>query len=251
MIQNSSSVYEKTLLTTNCLVKQFIASLYTQTHNFESRDLSIDNATSFIIIVSIGFVAFVLLCAATSIYYRRRMMLGNEDALLPEWTSGSDSNGHGTLTKPEIWDVSVDTPKGFLDSSSEGFKAVTPLAARIAPSSQANEDADSEADVADGMPPSRMRRWGLRFNHGPHTDIPNTTLRDPLNEDVEVAMLISMPSASKFSSATVIPHTLASRGNEGAYMHPNAKSGGSYRSDYVIGVLQAPYPREAEKPDST
>lgn len=83
--------------------------LYTQMHTLETRDLSIENATSFIIIISIGFVAFTLLCAATSIYYRRRMLLAYQGDLQPEWATPLGPGESGD--KPQLWDVPVSKSK--------------------------------------------------------------------------------------------------------------------------------------------
>ncbi len=89
----------------NCATEE----LYTQMHTLETRDLSIENATSFIIIISIGFVAFTLLCAATSIYYRRRMLLAYQGDLQPEWATPLDPGESGD--KPQLWDVPVSKSK--------------------------------------------------------------------------------------------------------------------------------------------
>lgn len=138
----------------------------------------------------------------------------------------------------------------------------------MVPSSHENTDADSEAEAADTVPTSRVRRWGLRYARsqfgrptldqpsthrrtpGVHGELPPTIPQDPLNEDVQVVMLISMPSASNSTSMAVLPHSPTPEGNVGALMHGSAEFGSSFRPDYAIGILQAPYPKEAEKPGS-
>ena len=102
---------------------QVIAEVHTQMHNLSARGLSIENATSFIVIISVGFVAFTLLCAATSIYYRRRMMLAYRGDL-PLDNQSLNSQDFSLLPKPELWDISIDKFEDSLANDYENFQEI-------------------------------------------------------------------------------------------------------------------------------
>lgn len=70
------------------------------THVFKPRDISVASASSFIIVVSIGFIGLLMVCVGTSSYYRRRF--APNMAPLP----ATEEAGHHT-TPPQLWDVSL------------------------------------------------------------------------------------------------------------------------------------------------
>ena len=73
------------------------------THSLKARDISVASASSFIIVVSIGFIGLLMVCVGTSSYYRRRAY---RQGLLEE--IGSLENPR---IQPELFDVHIDDLK--------------------------------------------------------------------------------------------------------------------------------------------
>ncbi|KAI0701065.1 hypothetical protein BC835DRAFT_1411668 [Cytidiella melzeri] len=222
----------KSLLTLPCL-DQFATHL--RTHTLKARDFSIVNASSFIIVVSVVFVGLVLLCIATSVWYRRRVMVSYYAERQPEyWATTQDPP-----TRPQIWDLWVsEADKSDAPRGGEGYLLnACPLAARKIPPP---EYADGEGEISDTQSASRERRRGLRLGRTILREPPATVKNVSNNQEMEVVMLISMPSAS---STSVLSPSSAS--GEEDHTQPGGEFGGGLRSEYVIGVLQVPY-READ-----
>lgn len=84
-------------------VLESIAAHFT-THNLKARDLTVASASSFIIVVSVGFLILIMTCIGSSAYYRRRFRRGH----WPEgWDAPTEVPVPELRSRPEIWDVSV------------------------------------------------------------------------------------------------------------------------------------------------
>lgn len=69
-------------------------------HILKSRDISVASASSFIIVVAVGFFGLLMVCVGSSSYYRQRFAR-RQAAIL-----GSASQAQVPLTPPQLWDVS-------------------------------------------------------------------------------------------------------------------------------------------------
>ena len=68
------------------------------THTLKSRDISVASASSFIIVVSVGFIGLLLVCVGTSSHYRRRIARSQAPLRATE-----EKEDH--MSPPELWDV--------------------------------------------------------------------------------------------------------------------------------------------------
>lgn len=68
-------------------------------HILKPRDISVASASSFIIVVSVGFFGLLMVCVGSSSYYRQRVARRQEAAL------GSARQAKAPLIPPQLWDV--------------------------------------------------------------------------------------------------------------------------------------------------
>lgn len=91
---------------------QNLTASHLSTHILKARQLTVAGASSFIIIVSVGFLILVITCVGSSTYYRRQLTRRGWperwDAVVePQEVSEPPS-------RPELWDVSVAKDKNLM-----------------------------------------------------------------------------------------------------------------------------------------
>lgn len=86
------------------------------THTLKTRDISVASASSFIIVVSVGFIGILVVCAGSSGWYRQRVARRGGAALPAQTTR------QGPAVRPQLWDVYLPdlqtTSPGLQDSRS-------------------------------------------------------------------------------------------------------------------------------------
>lgn len=82
------------------------------TQILNARDISVASASSFIIVVSVGFIGLLVVCAGTSRFYRQR--ISREDASLQ-----ARGIAEAARSPPELWDVALAAQKHTYASRSD------------------------------------------------------------------------------------------------------------------------------------
>ncbi|EKM57628.1 uncharacterized protein PHACADRAFT_251360 [Phanerochaete carnosa HHB-10118-sp] len=72
-----------------------------------TRDISVASASSFIIVVAVGFIGILLICAGSSTWYRRRLARRH---VLPD-----RATTRGLAPRPQLWDVYLPDLQGSPD----------------------------------------------------------------------------------------------------------------------------------------
>ena len=96
-ILSTEPTYDPLMPTTLC---RYDMLTMLNTHIFKPRDISVASASSFIIVVSVGFIGLLLVCVGTSTHYRRRFTRNQAPLLATEETEDH-------RTPPQLWDVSL------------------------------------------------------------------------------------------------------------------------------------------------
>ncbi|GJE85269.1 hypothetical protein PsYK624_013480 [Phanerochaete sordida] len=168
------------------------------------RDLSVASAASFIIVLAVGFIGVLIVCAASCTCYRRR--IARERAGLTAWATPD-----GDVVRPRLWDVHLPElekahdPIYDSDRSAE-WDQVLPLAVKV----ETEEDAESPEELK-ARPERAVRRqtrlaawfkpWPSRIEPSTSSDslpqirTPTPRLSPPAEiAAVEVAVFIAMPA---------------------------------------------------------
>lgn len=103
------------------------SSLFNNEHTrtLKTRDISVASASSFIIVVSVGFVGILLVCVGSSGWYRRR--IAHRGAALPAQTTR-----RSPAVRPQLWDVYLPDLQKSPDSRSWERVLVSVVLLRVA-----------------------------------------------------------------------------------------------------------------------
>ena len=90
-------------------------------HIFYRRDLNTVSASSFIIVVTVGFIGLLMICAGSSTYYRRRLARGH---LL--YARTVDRVATPTI-RPRLWDIALaarSSDESLMSVSGQGWQDI-------------------------------------------------------------------------------------------------------------------------------